>query len=183
MRQAREVERGSESRISRYFQRLAVSATIALGWVFLATAPVDAQIRVGGHVVGAQDAFDGTIGLGVRAGIETPILPFDVLASGEYFFADCPPGISGCGLYGVTLDANFRMVFPVVRPYISGGLAFRNIDPADNGSDESVTGLSVGGGVDASLGNMGVFGEVRYEFVDAPEKQFIWRVGVLFDVF
>ncbi len=160
-----------------------LATVVLLGCFLVGAAPGEAQLRLGAHVVGAQDSFDGTIGLGVRAGIEAPVLPFDLLASGEYFFSDCPAGITGCGLYGLTVDANFRLVFPVVRPYISGGLAYRNIDLGDSSQDDSVVGPSVGAGVDAALGNIRAFGELRYEFVDAPEKQFIWRLGLLFDVF
>ena len=152
--------------------------------IALVTSPatVDAQLHLGGHVVRAADAFDGTQGLGLRVGVDLPALPFDLMASGEHFFPDCAPDEPNCGLGGLTLDANFRLVFPLVRPYISAGLAYRNIDPPTNGADESVAGLGLGLGVDVALAGVRLFGETRYEFVDAPEKQFLWRLAILFEV-
>ena len=151
--------------------------------LILSPSPADGQLRIGGHVVKAADAFDGSYGLGLGAGIDFPLLPFDLMASGEYFFADCPPEDPDCGLYGLTLDANFRLLFPLVRPYISAGLAYRNISPVEIGGDETVAGLGLGLGVDVALAGVRLFGESRYEFLDAPEKQFLWRLGVLFEVF
>ncbi len=104
------------------------------------------------------------------------------MASGEYFFPDCPAEDTNCGLYGLTLDANFRLPFPLVRPYITGGLAYRNISSVSS-SDETVAGLALGAGLDVALGGIRAFGETRYEFVDAPEKQFLWRIGLLFPLF
>ena len=156
-----------------------------LGALFLVLGPGSgaAQLRLGGHLVTAHDAFDGTLGIGVRAGLDPPVLPFELMASGEYFFPDCPPGVTGCGLYGLTVDANFRIVFPLVRPYLQAGLAYRNVDPAAPNEDESVIGPALGAGVDVGLSGIRIFGEGRYEFVDAPEKQFVWRLGALFEVF
>ena len=94
-----------------------------------------------------------------------------------------PPEDPDCGLYGLTLDANFRLLFPLVRPYISAGLAYRNISPVEIGGDETVAGLGLGLGVDVALAGVRLFGESRYEFLDAPEKQFLWRLGALFEVF
>ena len=99
--------------------------------LILSPSPADGQLRIGGHVVKAADAFDDSYGLGLGAGIDFPLLPFDLMASGEYFFADCPPEDPDCGLYGLTFDANFRLLFPLVRPYISAGLAYRNISPVE----------------------------------------------------
>ena len=156
---------------------------LLIGLTLLSASPADGQLRVGGHLVSAQDAFSGTLGVGVRAGIDSPLLPFEIVASGEYFFADRPPEESGCGLYGLTADANFRIVFPVVRPYVSAGFAYRNIDPAADNQDQSVVGPALGVGLDVGLSGIRIFGESRCEFVDAPEKQFVWRLGAMFEVF
>lgn len=180
MRVEPDLTKGRRERLPGRFLGPTLLAAVVLG---LGPGSAAAQFHLGGHLVTAQDAFDGTLGMGVRAGIDPPVLPFELMASGEYFFADCPPGESGCGLYGLTVDANFRLVFPVVTPYIQAGLAYRNIDPAAPNEDESVTGPALGAGVDVGLSGIRIFGEGRYEFVDAPEKQFVWRLGALFQVY
>jgi hypothetical protein len=78
------------------------------------------------------------------------------------------------------LDGQFRMVLPVIRPYVVGGLALRRVSLGGDTPDEDVTGLAVGAGVDLALGGIRIFGEGRYEFLDAPEKQVVTRVGLMF---
>jgi hypothetical protein len=138
----------------------------------------DAQIYFGAHAVHAADAFGGAMGAGVRAGVDLPVLPFDVIGSAEYFFPDCSNAQSDCKLHGVTLDGQVRMVLPVIRPYIVGGLAHRRFSAG--GTDEDATGLAVGAGLDLALGGVRIFGEGRYEFLDAPEKQVVTRLGLMF---
>lgn len=148
--------------------------------ILIAPVALSAQVNWGAHVAHADDVFDGTYGVGVRGGIDLPALPFDLMGSAEYFFPDCPSGQSGCGFWGASLDANFRMVFPVVRPYISTGLVYRNFSPGGNGPDDTGTGIALGLGADVSLAGVRIFGETRYEFVTAPEREFVWRIGMLF---
>ena len=154
----------------------------ALGALAVALLPVAATAQVfwGAHAVHAADAFGGATGAGVRAGVDLPVLPFDLVGSAEYFFPDCPNDRSDCGLHGLTLDANLRMVIPLVRPYAVAGLAHRRISPGGDLPDEESTGLALGAGVDVALGGVRIFGEGRYEFLNAPEKQFFYRLGVLF---
>lgn len=158
--------------------RAPVLALAAASLGTMAASGAEAQLVFGGHVVSAADAFGGTYGAGLRAGLDLPALPFDLMASGEYFFPDCPPALDDCGLRGVTLDANFRMVFPLVRPYLTGGLARRRT--VEDDAEDASTGIALGAGVDVALGGVRAFGEARYEFVDAPEKQVVWRLGLLF---
>jgi len=139
----------------------------------------EGQLRWGAHGVQAQDAFGGTYGAGLRLGLEAPFLPFDLFATGEYFLPDCPPGADGCGLRGASIEANMRMVFPVVRPYISGGLAYRQFTAGGGVPTETSSGVTVGAGVDIGLGRVRLFGEGRYEFVKAPERQRVLRIGIL----
>ena len=156
---------------------------LLIGLTLLSASPAEGQLRVGGHLVRADDAFSGTVGIGVQAGMDPPLLPFEIVASGEYFFADCPAEESGCGLYGLTADGNFRIIFPMVLPYIAAGLAYRHIDPAADNQAQSVVGPALGVGLDLGLSEIRIFSESRYEFVDAPEKQFVWRLGAMFEVF
>jgi hypothetical protein len=72
------------------------------------------------------------------------------------------------------------MVLPVIRPYIQGGLAHRQISPGGDAAEEDSTGLAVGAGADLDLGRIRIFGEGRYEFLDAPEKQVVTRIGLMF---
>jgi hypothetical protein len=139
-----------------------------------------AQVYWGAHAVHAADAFGGATGAGVRAGVDLPVLPFDLIGSAEYFFPDCGNDQSDCSLHGLTLDANLRMVIPVVRPYAVAGLSHRRASAGDDAPDQESTGLALGAGVDVALGGVRLFGEGRYEFLDAPERQFLWRLGVLF---
>jgi len=139
-----------------------------------------AQVSWGAHAVRAADAFGGATGAGVRAGVTLPVLPFDLIGSAEYFFPDCGNDQSDCGLHGLTLDANVRMVLPVLRPYGLAGLAYRKVSPGGDAPDEESTGLALGAGVDLALGGLRLFGEGRYEFLDAPEKQFLLRLGIMF---
>jgi hypothetical protein len=171
---------GSSPRPSAFLARGAFFTLLAAALIVAAPSRALAQVNWGAHAVHASDAFGGTYGAGLRLGIALPALPFDLMASGEYFFPDCPAGQGGCGLRGFTLDANFRMAFPVVRPYITAGLAYRSYSPGGGGSDDSATGPAVGVGVDLSLGGIRAFGETRYEFVSAPENEFVWRLGLLF---
>lgn len=147
--------------------------------LFLFPSPSEAQFRWGGHMVHAARSFGGATGAGLRAGIDVPVMPLDLVASGEYFFPDCPQGMGGCGLQGITLDANFRMLTPLVRPYGTGGLAYRRLSPGGEAPSQTESGIALGVGIDASLGTLRGFGEARWEFVGAPRNQLVWRLGVL----
>lgn len=165
--------------------RASIPGVLLLFALMLLSIPTagEAQLRVGVHAVHAEKSFGGSTGLGLRTGIQLPVIPFDLFASGEYFFPDCPAGQDNCGLHGVSLDGNFRFVFPIVRPYLSGGLVHRRIDSGGVNGSTSDTGISVGAGVDLRLGSLGAFAEGRYEFVDAPNSQAILRAGVLLGLF
>lgn len=141
--------------------------------------PVWAQLRIGAHAAQAMDVFDGTLGVGARVGVEIPVLPFDLFATGEYFLPDCPPGNDGCGLRGASIEANFRMMVPVVRPYLTGGVAYREFNPGGGEIRVSDTGVALGAGVDIGLGRARLFGEGRYEFLKAPERQVVVRIGLM----
>lgn len=156
-----------------------LQALLALGLLFLAsTGPVDAQLRIGGHAVHAGSTFGGSSGFGLRAGAGLPLVPLDVAASGEYFFPDCAPAAKGCGLWGYGVDGNVRMVLPFVRPYVSGGLIYRRVDPGGGAETQTRSGFALGVGLGLSIRAIGAFVEGRYEFV-RPERQAVWRAGVM----
>jgi hypothetical protein len=112
--------------------------------------------------------------------VDLPVFPFDLIGSAEYFFPECDIDQSDCGLHGLTLDANLRMVIPLLRPYGVVGLSHRRVSAGGDVPEEESTGLALGAGVDIAIGGLRLFGEGRYEFLDAPERQFIWRLGILF---
>ncbi len=157
-----------------------LTSTVLL--LIAAPSDADAQFRGGGHAIHAGQLFGGSGGVGLRGGIQLPLIPIDLMAAGEYFFPDCGE-LAGCGLQGVTLDANFRMIFPVVRPYISGGLAHRRYSPGGDALTINSSGLSVGAGIDVRLGGLGGFAEARYEFTEAPRSQSVVRIGILLGLF
>jgi len=141
-------------------------------------APAAAQVSYGVHVVEARDAFEGARGIGARVGVKVPFLPVSAFATGEYFRPDCGPA-SGCGLSGVSLDLNYALIPMLpVSPYLTGGYTRRRFDPGAGGEVSTPEGIHVGAGLAAGLAGYGVFGEARYEFVAAPERQIVVRVGV-----
>ncbi len=48
------------------------------------------------------------------------------------------------------------------------------------GEEADTLGPGLGAGV--ALARLHLFGEARYEWVDAPKKQRLWRLGILFDI-
>jgi len=158
---------------------LIASAMLSILAALLIPAPAAGQLGWGIHLAEARDAFGGSYGAGVRVGGSLPILPVDLFLTGEQFLPECPSGSSGCGLQGMSVEANFRLVFPVLRPYLSAGAAYRRFRSGGSGPDLDNSGLTFGAGVDLGLGRVRLFGEGRYEFVEAPERQQLIRIGIL----
>ena len=159
--------------------RLSLLPICAVLLTFGAAAPAAAQFLVGAHVSQMNEAFNGAIGLGARAGIDPPVLPIHVVGVAEYFFPDCGP-VGDCSLKGASVEANFELPLPFLDPYASVGWAWREIDPT--GPDPAVTdtGLTLGLGTALGLGSLAPFFEGRYEFLDAPENQFLLRFGFFY---
>src|SRR5690606_613266 len=121
--------------------------------------------------------FGGTLGVGGRLGFTLPLFPLDILATAETFF----PDQDDASLRGASLDVALDLLpLPVLTPYATGGLTFRQVDLGFGEGSESRSGLNLGAGLKLALAGFGVFGEARYEFVNAPERQGIVRVGVMF---
>jgi hypothetical protein len=137
---------------------------------------VSAQVRYGAHLAHAADALGGTTGVGARIGFGLPAVPVEVLAGVEYFFPDCA---GACGFQGLTLDGNLSLPFALLGPYATGGWVLRRFDPEGEADAETVSGLHLGAGVSAGLAGARVFGEARYEFVDAPDGQLVFRAGIV----
>jgi len=152
----------------------ALLAVSVLAWA----PPAEAQVRYGGHFARAQDAFGGTGGIGARVGLGLPLLPVEVFASGEYFFPACA-AVGGCGLAGVSLDANLRLPMVFLSPYATGGWVLRRLDPGGGGETVTESGLHLGIGAGAGVPGARVFGEARYEFIKVPSRQLVLRLGIL----
>ncbi len=138
-------------------------------------APAAAQIGFGGHVVQMSDAFDGTTGVGARLRVGVPLFPISAVLNGEYFFPDCGDG--DCSLYGVTIDVNYALPLPLIQPWVGVGWSIRKVEVSDVSFDEN--GINVGIGAELKLTAFKPFVEIRYEMADAPEKQYLMRIGVM----
>jgi hypothetical protein len=167
---------------SRRHHRLPLHGTFVLvaALIFGPGLPesVDAQVRYGGHYVQVQESFGGSGGVGLRAGVAVPLLPVEAYAGGEYFFPACS-GIGGCGLSGLTLDVNVSLPSPFLAPYATGGWALRRLNPGAAAETFTRSGVSLGAGVGAGLPGARFFGEIRYEFIQIPSRQFVLRFGLM----
>ena len=138
-------------------------------------SPAAAQIGFGGHVVQASDAFDGTTGVGARLKVGIPLFPVSAALNGEYFFPDC--GDADCSLYGATLDLNYALPLPLLQPWVGVGWSVRKVEVDDASSTER--GFNVGVGAELRLTAFRPFVDIRYELADAPEKQYLLRLGIM----
>ena len=150
--------------------------------LFLVTlaAPASGQLSWGLHATKAVETRGGTWGGGANLKVGFPVFPLDAVGAIDYFRPDCPQS-DDCTFWGWSLDARFRLPFPIVHPYVTGGWVQRRFDVSNE--DDSVTerGVAFGVGLEVDLlGAMQVFLEGRYELVDTPSNQVVWRVGLYF---
>ena len=146
--------------------------------VFLAMAePVDAQIGFGGDVVRAADAFGGTTGVGARIRLGVPLFPVSAALNGDWFFPDCPN--TDCSLRGATLDVNYSFPIPLLHPWVGVGWSIRRIEIG--GATSTERGLNVGVGAELELTKLRPFVDLRYEMAEAPERQYVARIGLMFN--
>lgn len=155
-------------------------AALAVWLLALLPGAAAGQFSLGGHLAWT-DYQDGGMGGGARVGLDIPVLPVDVVGTGEWFSPKCRPNRDGCSLWGATLDANVRLPFPLVRPYVTGGLSYRKADLGGDRGDESDSGLNLGVGVDVSLG-VRAFADWRWEFLKADLEGWIARLGLNFNL-
>jgi len=167
-------------------RHLAWVVVLGLALPLMPPAPAGAQLSYGGHVVEARDAFGGARGLGARVGVSVPLLPLRAYGTAEYFRPDCGP-LDRCGLSGVSLDVNYAILpIPLLSPYLTGGVVARRVHPgpaaadlSGDGEAFSDRGVHLGVGITAGAAGFRLFGEARYEFVRAPERQVVMRIGLL----
>lgn len=121
----------------------ALGAMLALA---ATAAPVDAQLKFGGHVAmisGLDEAsnLDGSFGAGARVGAELPLLPVGAYVSATYYLPDGDDTSYWTG----SLFAKAGLPLPIVSPYLLGGFQRRAASVGD--LSESDSGLFVGLGV------------------------------------
>lgn len=140
---------------------------------------VEAQFFIGGHAA-YTTYLDGGWGGGARAGLDLPVFPLDILGNVEFFSPSCPEAREGCSLWGASLDANLRLPIPLVRPYVTGGLSYRDGDLGGDRGSTNKSGLNLGLGVDVNLG-IRIFADWRYEFLGELETGLV-RAGLNFNL-
>ena len=147
----------------------------------LLPAPAQGQFFIGGHG-SFTDYQGGGGGGGIRAGLDLPVLPLDIMGATDWFSMTCDEGQDGCSLWGATLDVNLRLPIPIVRPYLTGGLSYRSAKQGGELGDLSGTGANIGVGVDVNI-VVRLFLDWRYEFFSEDEKALegsVARLGINF---
>ncbi len=143
--------------------------------------PVSANAQLFGGITAARadKIFGGTSGMGGVLGVDFPILPLDAFVAGTWFFPDC----DGCDLKGWSLGANLRLPIPMVRPYLTGGMTWRDVGLGDETinplAENDDSGVFAGAGVDLAIASFRLFLEGRYEFLDGDLGQAVVRMGVM----
>ena len=146
--------------------------------------PACADGQLVGAVYGARarDSFGGTNGFGGLVGVSLPLMPLEVFGAGTWFGPSC----NGCDLSGWSLGMNLRVFpIPVLRPYLTFGRTWRNLEDPSDGLIFEDDGFFGGAGVEIALPGFGLFGEGRYEFLtEDPSlstnlRQWVFRGGLI----
>lgn len=164
---------------------VAAAAILAVG--ALAPQEAEAQFKFGAHAAYADGGDnllpEGTFGLGARIGIDPPLIPFSFWAHGDYYFPDdieTGAGTVDTGYQTFGADAHFSpLPFPMVTPYLSGGVLVRRFSAEDNSNTE--TGFAAGLGADIGVLVSGTV-QIRREFFgdEAGGGQWVVRAGITF---
>jgi hypothetical protein len=162
----------------RFMAKRMAFCAVMLG-ALLVPATASAQLFGGVFGAYANDSFDGTYGVGGELGLNIPVLPLDVFGSGTWYFPDC----DNCDLSGWSLGANLRIPMVIVRPYLTGGWTWRDIEgggaTVNPLADGNYSGVFAGAGIDLALFGVRLFAEGRREFLEGELEQFVFRGGVL----
>jgi len=160
--------------------RNVLSVSLLIAVFCLAPRPAEAQFIIGAHAA-YSDYQDGGLGGGARLGLDLPVLPIDVVGVAEFFSPSCTDDNNGCSLWGATLDANFRLPIPVFRPYLTGGISYRNGKASDDVESTSSSGLNLGVGIDVNI-VFRIFADYRYEFLASDFEGSVVRAGLIFNL-
>ena len=151
-----------------------------------ARGQASAQASFGAYGVRVAETIDGAgdaRGVGVRARLSLPLFPLKIYGAAERVFPDCPE--DGCSVWAAEAGLALTVFpFPIMSPYLTGGLVRRRYDSgienAAEGQVTTVEGISAGAGISAGIPGISFFLEGRYEFMDEPFDQFVLRLGVMF---
>ena len=154
-------------------------AVLAIG-ALIGPIPTDGQLVGGVFGARARDSFGGTNGVGAEAGVSLPLVPLEVFAAGTLFRPTC----IDCELRGWSLGVKLAVFpLPVMRPYVTFGRAWRDLEDPSNTLILDDDGLFTGAGLEIGLPGFGVFAEGRYEFMTADPgqdiRQWTLRAGVM----
>ena len=156
-------------------------AVLTIG-ALIGPGPAYGQLVAGVFGTRARDSFGGTTGIGAGAGVSLPMIPMEVFAAGSKFYPDC----SGCELRGWSLGVKFTVIpIGVLKPYLSFGRTWRNIEDPSVGLITDDDGLFGSVGFEFGRRRVGVFGEGRYEFLtetvgSSPDlRQWVLQAGLI----
>ena len=156
-------------------------AVLTIGALIGPTA-VDGQLVGGVLGARARDSFGGTNGFGVEAGVSLPQFPLEVFASRTLF----RPACGRCDLKGWSLGVKLGVFpLPVLRPYVTFGRTWRDLEDLNNGLILDDEGLFTGAGLEIGRPGFGIFAEGRYEFMTgdpgpSPDlRQWTLRAGLM----
>lgn len=157
---------------------LALAPLFAAAAIAFAAPGAQGQVAFGIHVARASETVNGAAnGLGASFDLKFPSLPMDVMVAGEYFWPNCGTG-TGCSYAGGGADLHLALPFPVLHPYALGGVVVRRRKADSAATAVSHDGLDLGLGVNLQGVAVGLYGEIRYEFV--PNRPFVFRLGLRF---
>jgi hypothetical protein len=167
---------------------MACVATIAAATVSV-VGPGVAQAQLG-LILGGGGTLPGSVssalsynGLGynVLAGValHMPLLPITLRFEGQYDQFSSPLNIYQSRIYSATVNAEYEIPTPIVRPYLVGGGGYYHItaryfnaaaapgSPTEIETPTNGAGVNGGLGVRSGLGGMGLFAEWRYHYIFA----------------
>jgi len=122
---------------------------------------VSAQLFGGGFVESSFEATQRRDGFGGELGLKVAFLPVEIFGSGSHF----PEQQQDPSNRVWSLGARAQIIpFPFVKPYLVGGLRFKEYEGADSGATHSEEGRFLGLGVKATIKEIKFYAESKYAF-------------------
>lgn len=147
-------------------------STMCLGCMALLFGAQDSAAQLYGGAQGNWGS-ETDFGVGGRVLANVEQVNLEIVGSFDVYFPDGPTDfweINGNVFYHFHLPES-----PSVLPYVGGGL---NVSHFSNGTDNTETGLNLGGGVRFPLDNVSPFVEARAVISDADQA--VLTFGVIF---
>ena len=136
--------------------------------------------RLSGQIVGGVfverglQSSENRDGIGGQLGFEVAFLPIDIFGSGAYF-----PSKKQAESFRVwSVGARTSIIpFPLVRPYIVGGLSLTESRVSNVEASKSEEGSFAGIGIDFKVKDLRIYAEGKYEMFDESESFVRFRMG------